>query len=57
MNGSALVDRYLADLASTAATLPSARRAELLDEVREHIATLFALMVVFLLPATTVVLA
>jgi len=39
MNGSALVDRYLADLASTAATLPSARRAELLDEVREHIAT------------------
>jgi hypothetical protein len=39
MNGSALVDRYLAELASAAATLPIARRAELLDEVREHIAS------------------
>jgi hypothetical protein len=38
MNGSDLVDRYLADMASAATTLRPARRAELLDEVREHIA-------------------
>ncbi len=39
MNGTDLVDRYLADLASAAADLPPTRRAELLDDVREHIAS------------------
>jgi hypothetical protein len=39
MIGSDLVDRYLADLAAAAAGLPADRRAELLEDVREHIAS------------------